>query len=77
MSPTLILMFELTAPQAGNPQSELISLVKSELAFAQASAERGMRAAFLEFLADGALVFRPQPVDGRKSTRRPRRRPAN
>ncbi len=46
-------------------KSELATLVRSELAFARASAEKGTREAFLEFLADDAVVFRPGPVDGK------------
>ncbi len=46
-------------------RSELITLVNSELAFSKASVDKGMREAFLEFLAERSIVFRPQPTDGR------------
>lgn len=41
------------------------SLVAAERAFARASEERGMKAAFLEFLAPESILFRPRPVAGR------------
>jgi len=44
----------------------LSSLVQSELDFSKAAAEQGIRKAFLAFLAEGSIVFRPRPVDGRK-----------
>lgn len=46
-------------------RSELIALVNSELAFSKAAIDKGMHAAFLSFLAERSIVFRPQPVDGR------------
>lgn len=42
------------------------SLVDAERAFARASIENGTMVAFLEYLTEGAVVFRPRPVDGRK-----------
>jgi ketosteroid isomerase-like protein len=47
------------------PAGAVESLVATERAFAAASEARGMRAAFLEYLGEGAIVFRPGPVDGR------------
>jgi ketosteroid isomerase-like protein len=41
-------------------------MVKSEQKFYQAAEESGTRAAFLTFLADGAIVFRPGPVNGKE-----------
>jgi ketosteroid isomerase-like protein len=41
------------------------SLVDTEKAFAQAALDKGLRTAFLEYLAGGALIFRPQPTPGR------------
>lgn len=40
------------------------SLVAAERGFARVSAERGMRAAFLEHLASDGIVFRPGPLNG-------------
>ncbi|MCI0452213.1 MAG: DUF4440 domain-containing protein [Candidatus Latescibacteria bacterium] len=45
---------------------DLASLVDAERAFARASASSGIRPAFLQYLADDSIVFRPQPVPARK-----------
>jgi ketosteroid isomerase-like protein len=42
------------------------ALVEMEQAFAKVAATKGTRDAFLEFLADDAIVFQPGPVNGRK-----------
>lgn len=49
---------------ADNPN--LTSLVEAERSFAAASLAKGTRAAFLEFLADDSVLFRPGPVPGKK-----------
>ncbi len=41
------------------------TLVQQEESFARAARERGTRAAFLEYLAEDGIVFRPGPVPGR------------
>jgi ketosteroid isomerase-like protein len=43
----------------------LASLVEAERAFARTSGEKGIREAFLTWLAPDAIVFRPGPVEGR------------
>lgn len=40
-------------------------LVDAERAFASAAASEGTRAAFLQFLNQDSILFRPEPVDGR------------
>jgi len=40
-------------------------MVEAERKFYQTGQEKGTRAAFLEFLADDGIVFRPGPVDGK------------
>jgi ketosteroid isomerase-like protein len=42
------------------------SLVEAERAFAATSLAKGTRAAFLEFLAEDSILFRPGPVTGKK-----------
>ncbi len=42
--------------------AELSALVEAERAFARTSVEKGIRASFLEFFADEAIVFQPHPV---------------
>ena len=54
------------APQAKSLPPDLASLVEAERAFASASVAKGMRAAFLQYLADDSIVFRPEPVSGKK-----------
>jgi len=48
------------------PQSSsLNSLVESERAFAAKSVKEGMKKAFLAYLADDGIIFRPGPVNGK------------
>ena len=51
------------------------ALVQMEEDFAKAAAEKGARAAFLEFLADDGVVFQPAAVNGKKywTERQPRK----
>lgn len=53
-----------TAPQPGSVHD----LVGRERAFAALSVDSGVRPAFLAFLADSAVLFRPGPVPGRAFT---------
>jgi len=46
--------------------ASLRALVASELSFAQAAGEKGIRDAFLAYLADDSVLFRPHPVAGKK-----------
>lgn len=43
------------------------ALVQAERSFAQTSVAKGMREAFLSFLADDALIFRPGPVNAKEA----------
>jgi ketosteroid isomerase-like protein len=45
--------------------SALDSLIAAERAFSRTSGEKGIREAFLTWLAPDAVVFRPGPVEGR------------
>jgi ketosteroid isomerase-like protein len=70
---TLLLFSATVAGSSGFGQeaidtTALQSLVGAERAFAQTSAELGMRAAFLDFLSDDGILFRPAPVNGKKVT---------
>jgi ketosteroid isomerase-like protein len=49
--------------QDGSP---LKSLVNTEIAFARTSSQRGMDSAFVAFMADDAVIFRPHPVNGQE-----------
>jgi len=60
----LVLLAASSAPGASvTPQV----LVDAELAFANRTAEAGIREGFLAFLADDSVVFRPGPVNGREA----------
>jgi hypothetical protein len=43
------------------------AMVESERKFYQTGQEKGTHAAFLAFLADDAIVFRPGPVNGKEA----------
>ena len=52
-------------PQDAGRRSALDSLIEAERSFSRASVKNGIRAAFLEYLDERSIVFRPGPVDGR------------
>jgi ketosteroid isomerase-like protein len=54
------------AGQAAAERTPIQSLVDTERAFSANSVEKGMRDAFLAYLADDAILFRPLPVEGKK-----------
>lgn len=47
--------------------SNLRAMVETERAFSQTSVEKGIRSSFLAFIADDGIMFRPGPVNGKKS----------
>jgi ketosteroid isomerase-like protein len=49
-----------------NNYTNLNSLVKAEYAFSAKSKHNGIREAFLFFLSDESIVFRPTPTNGKK-----------
>ena len=55
----------VAAPGAAD-QKALDALVQAERSFSATSVEKGMRDAFLAFLADDGILFRPLPVNGKK-----------
>jgi ketosteroid isomerase-like protein len=61
----LLLAASLRAEEPGS-MAALRSVVESERAFAKTSVERGIRASFLQFFADDAVVFTPAPTNGKK-----------
>ncbi len=63
----LIAVFVLAATaQKPTTESPLHSMVATERAFSQASAEKGTRDSFLLFIADDGILFRPSAVLGKK-----------
>jgi len=47
-------------------QSDLQKLYDTEKAFERAAGEKGVRQAFIDFLAPDGIMFRPNPVNGRE-----------
>ena len=62
-------LFLAAGSNGGTGQSDrekaLASLIGAERSFSRTSEEKGIREAFLTFLAENAIVFRPKPVEGR------------
>ncbi|MFZ1220468.1 MAG: nuclear transport factor 2 family protein [Chthoniobacterales bacterium] len=67
----LVLVFLLFAAGglglAETPIEAARAMVEAERKFYQTGQEQGTRAAFLAFLADDAIVFRPGPVNGKET----------
>jgi ketosteroid isomerase-like protein len=66
-----LLLCLLAGPPVGRaaepgPAEAARAMVESERNFYQSGQEKGTRAAFLAFLADDAVVFRPGPVNGKE-----------
>ena len=67
-SPAAIAVALLCLFAAGAAASEALdSLVAAERTFAARSAEKGVRDAFLAYLAGDGVIFRPLPTSGRKA----------
>jgi ketosteroid isomerase-like protein len=64
-----ISLLGLTVVVRGEMSPTLKALVDAERAFAKVSVEKSTRDAFLEYLADDSLLFRPGPVPGKMFTR--------
>ena len=52
--------------QQANEKSALQSMVDTELAFARIAAEQGTRPAFMAFIAEDGILFRPRAVKGKE-----------
>lgn len=48
-----------------NSSDDLLLLIRAEQSFSKLSEAKGIRDAFLNYLADDAIVFRPTPVEAR------------
>ncbi len=62
----LVLLCLGAPPVTASGRAELDSLVASERAFAALSVEKGMREAFLTYLAADGVLLRPRAVNGRQ-----------
>jgi len=60
----IVLMLFVSAVAQG--QSALLEMVKTEQAFSKLAEEQNVRDAFLAFIADDGLLFRPGAVNGKK-----------
>ena len=61
-----VLFAMLAVLRAETPSDAARAMVEAERKFSQTGQEKGTRAAFLEFLADDGIVFRPGPVNGKE-----------
>jgi ketosteroid isomerase-like protein len=67
LSTRLILLCALLSLAALAQTQESVSLlIQSELAFARFASEKGIKDAFLAFLAEDSVLFRPRTVSGKK-----------
>jgi ketosteroid isomerase-like protein len=55
----------LAAASSVFAQQELQPLIEAQRSFEQSVIQKGMKAAYLEFLKDDAIVFEPGPVNGK------------
>ena len=55
------------SPEGPDSEAALASLVDAEHAFARSAAQLGTRDAFLKYLADDAILFRPRAINGKES----------
>ncbi len=58
----LLMLILFGCHQNINSDNEFNLLIESERSFSKASAEQGIRDAFLSYLADDAVIFRPNPI---------------
>ena len=66
LASALMAMAANPAPQnSGTDHAAFDSLVAAERGFAVLSVEKGMKTAFLTYLASDGVIFRPGPVNGR------------
>ena len=71
MKKTFLLLLALLLPAGAahaDLQADLDSLVAAERAFSKTSEDQGTKAAFLAFMADDSILFRPGPILGRPWT---------
>jgi len=63
---SIILLLLLSLASVVHGQSALQDMVKTEQAFSKMAAEKNARDAFMAFIADDGLLFRPGAVNGKK-----------
>jgi ketosteroid isomerase-like protein len=63
---TIVILVLSSSLVVGQKTSALQDMVKTEQAFSRTAAEKNTRDAFMEFIADDGLLFRPGAVNGKK-----------
>lgn len=66
MKPILLLLFFAVLGTIGNAQSPAAKVFETEKAFEKAAAEKGVNAAFIEFMAPMGVMFVPEVRNGRE-----------
>jgi ketosteroid isomerase-like protein len=66
MRSIFIMLICMVAPLIARAQTPLQEMVKTEQAFSKMAEEKGARDAFMTFIADDGLMFRPGAVNGKK-----------
>jgi len=61
-----VIVICLLVTMSAQGQSALLEMVKTEQAFSKMAEEKNARDAFMEFIADDGLLFRPGAVNGKK-----------
>src|SRR5215210_4448509 len=61
----LLSMFLFSVIVSAQTKTDLQKLVETEIAFAVTAEAKGTKAAFLEFLSDEAVIFRPSEINGK------------
>ena len=62
----VFLTFGFAQQKPATPQSALQTMVETERAFAKKSVDEGVRVAFMSFIADDGVLFRPGAVKGKQ-----------
>lgn len=65
----ILTMFLCFAPVFPQTKSDVEKVVETEKSFAEFAEQKGIKAAFLEFLADDGILFRPTAINGKESWR--------
>lgn len=61
------LLFVSATLRAETPAEAVRAMVEAEKRFYETGQEKGTRAAFLEFLAEDGIIFRPGPLNGKEA----------
>ncbi|MBL8512383.1 MAG: hypothetical protein JNJ55_00205, partial [Betaproteobacteria bacterium] len=65
-APVALTLAACQSPGPAAPKFDARALAGEEAKFAAHSMQHGMQPAFVEFMAPGSILLRPNPVDGRE-----------